>query len=167
MNNAAIGATVGAAFGCAWGIVGSLGLPPEFRTAGIVVAAGISAALIIALVVHPNTLASTKFRGLIYGGAIVFEVVVIIVGSIPLQKPSLQRFILPFVGFVVGLHFIGLWKATDLRLFLWIAGAMCLVCVVAAFLPSRRPDGVDMQIAVTGMGCAVVLWAAGLYTVLS
>lgn len=166
MNNAAIGATVGAAFGCAWGIVGSLGLPPHVRTAGIVVAAVISAALIIALAIHPNTLVSPKFRGLIYGGAIAFEVIVIILGSIPLQRPSLQQFILPFVGFVVGLHFIGLWKATDLRLFLWIAAAMCLVCVIAAFLPSRQPDGVDLKIAVTGIGSAVVLWAAGLYTVL-
>lgn len=167
MNNAAIGATVGTAFGCAWGIVGSLGLPRDARTAGIVVASGISAALIVALVVHPNTLTSTKFRGWIYGGAIAFEVIVIILGSIPLQRPSLQQYILPFVGFVVGLHFIGLWKATDLRLFLWIAAAMCLVCVVAAFLPSRRPDGVDLRIAVTGIGSAVVLWAAGLYTVLN
>ena len=166
MNNAAIGATVGAAFGCAWGIVGSLGLPSHLRTAGIVIAAGISAALIVALVVHPNTLISTKFRGWIYGGAIAFEVIVIILGSIPLQRPALQQYILPFVGFVVGLHFIGLWKATDLRLFLWIAAAMCLVCVVAAFLPSRRPDGVDLRIAVTGIGSGVVLWAAGLYTVL-
>lgn len=166
MNNAAIGATVGAAFGCFWGIAGSLGLPPHFRTSGIIVAAGISAALIIALIVHRNTLASRKFRGWIYGGAIAFEVIAIILGSIPLQKPALQHFILPLVGFVVGLHFIGLWKATDLRLFLWIAGAMCLVCVVAAFLPARRPNGLDMQIVVTGIGCAVVLWAAGLYTVL-
>lgn len=89
MNNAAIGATVGAAFGCAWGIVGSFGLPPHLRTAGIVVVAVISAALIIALVVHPNTLTSTKFRGLIYGGAIAFEVIVIILGSILLQRPDL------------------------------------------------------------------------------
>lgn len=166
MNNAAIGATVGAAFGCAWGIVGSLGLPPHFRTPGIIFAAGVSSALIIALVVHPNTLASAKFRGVIYGGAIAFEVIAIIAGSMALQGPKLQQFILPFIGFVVGLHFVGLWKATDLRLFLWIATAMCLVCAVAVFLPSRRPDGVDLRIAVTGIGSALVLWAAGLFTVL-
>lgn len=166
MNNAAIGATVGVAFGCAWGIVGSLGLPPHVRITGIAVAAAVSAALIIALAVHPNTLTSSKFRGLIYGGAMAFEVIVIILGSIPLQRPDLQQFILPFVGFVVGLHFIGLWKATDLRLFLWISTAMCLVCAIAAFLPSRQPGGVDPRIAVTGIGSAVVLWAAGLYTVL-
>lgn len=166
MNNAAIGATVGAAFGCAWGIVGSLGLPSHFRTPGIIFAAGLSSALIVALAIHPNTLASTRFRGIIYGGAIAFEVVAIIAGSIPLQRLGLQQYILPFVGFVVGLHFIGLWKATDLRLFLWIAAAMCLVCAVAVFLSSRRPDGVDLRTAVTGIGSALVLWAAGLFTML-
>jgi len=116
--------------------------------------------------VHPNTLASAKFRGLIYGGAVAFEVIVIVLGSILLQRSTLQQFILPFVGFVVGLHFIGLWKATDLRLFLWIAVAMCLVCTVAVFLPSRRSYGVDPRIAVTGIGSAVILWAAGLFTLM-
>ncbi len=166
MSNATIGATVGAAFGCAWGIVGSLGLPPRFRTLSMIFAAAISLALIIALVVHPSSLDSKKFRGGIYGGAIAFEVLAIIAGSIVLQPPGLQQFILPFVGFVVGLHFIGLWKATDLPLFLWIAAAMCLVCAVAAFLPSRSATGVDVRTAVTGLGSALVLWSSGLFTVL-
>ncbi len=165
MSNANIGATVGAAFGCAWGIVGSLGLPPRFRTLSIICAVGISVALIIALVVHPSTLRG-KFRGGIYGVAIVFEVVAIIAGSIVLQRPGLQQLILPFVGFVVGLHFIGLWKATDLPLFLWIAAAMCLVCAVAAFLPSSSATGVDLRTAVTGLGSALVLWSSGLFTLI-
>jgi hypothetical protein len=166
MSNATIGATVGASFGCAWGIVGSLGLPRHFRTPSMIFAVAISLALIIALVVHPSRLASRKLRGAIYGGAIALEVIAIVGGSVLLQPPRLQPFILPFIGFVVGLHFIGLWKATDLPLFLWIAAAMCAVCAVAAFLPTGSDAGVNMRIAVTGIGSALVLWAAGLFTVL-
>lgn len=166
MSNANIGATVGAAFGCAWGIVGSLGLSLRFRTVSIIFAVGISLALIIALVMHPSTLASRKFRGDIYGAAIAFEVLAIIVGANVLQRFDLQQFIMPFVGFVVGLHFIGLWKATDLPLFLWIAEAMCLVCAVAAFLPSSSAAGVDLRTAITGFGSALVLWSSGLFTLL-
>ncbi len=165
MSNANIGAIVGAAFGCAWGIVGSLGLPPRFRTLSIIFAVGVSLALIIALVVRPSTLRG-KFRGGIYGGAIAFEVIAIIAGSIVLQRPELQEFILPYIGFVVGLHFIGLWKATDLLLFLWIAAAMCLVCAVAAFLPSTSTTGVNLRTAVTGLGSAVVLWSSSLFTLI-
>jgi len=68
---------------------------------------------------------------------------------------------MPAIGFIVGLHFLGLWKATDLRVFRWTAVAMCLVCGIAAFLPSATPNGnVDLRRAVTGLGCALVLWGA-------
>lgn len=144
---------------------GFAGAAAHFRTLSIIFAVGISVALIIALVVRPSTLGG-KFRGGIYGGAIAFEVVAIIAGSIVLQRPDLQQFILPFVGFVVGLHFIGLWKATDLPLFLWIAAAMCIVCAVAAFLPSSSAAGIDLRTAVTGLGSALVLWSSGLFTLL-
>ena len=165
MSNANIGAIVGAAFGCGWGIVGSRRLPPHFRTLGMIFAVGVSLALIIALVLHPSTLRGT-FRGGIYGAAIAFEVVAILAGAIVLRRPALEHFIVPFVGFVVGLHFIGLWKATELPLFLRIATAMCIVCAVAAFLPTSSASGADLRTAVTGLGSAVVLWSSGLFTLL-
>ena len=74
---------------------------------------------------------------------------------------GLPHLLMPAIGFIVGLHFLGLWKATDLQVFLWTAVAMCLVCGIAAFFPGATATGnVDLRRAVTGLGCAVVLWGA-------
>ena len=106
---------------------------------------------------------SGTFRGHIYGIAVAFEA---IFGTIWLLRQfALSQFLLPAIGFIVGLHFLGLWKATDLRVFLWTALAMCLVCSVAAFLPGATENGnVDVRRVVTGLGTALVLWGAGVRT---
>ena len=38
--------------------------------------------------------------------------------------------------FIVGLHFLGVWKATDLVVCVWTAVGMCLVSVIALLLPA-------------------------------
>jgi len=63
------------------------------------------------------------------------------------------------------LHFLALWKATDLRVFLWTALAMCLVCGAAAFLPEANANGVDLRSIVAGLGSALVLWGASGWSV--
>jgi hypothetical protein len=56
------------------------------------------------------------------------------------------------------LYFLGLWKATDLRVFVWTALAMCIVCGLAAFLPGATENGdVNVRQAVAGLGSALVL----------
>jgi hypothetical protein len=75
---------------------------------------------------------------------------------------TMPQFLSPAIGFIVGLHFLGLWKATDLRVFLWTALSMCLVCGLAAFLPGTTENGsVDVRRAVAGLGSALMLWGAG------
>jgi hypothetical protein len=82
-----------------------------------------------------------------------------------LRQFALSQLLLPAIGLIVGLHFLGLWKATDLRVFLWTALAMCLVCGVAAFLPGATENGnIDVRRVVTGLGTALVLWGAGVRT---
>jgi hypothetical protein len=82
-----------------------------------------------------------------------------------LRHFSLSQFLLPAIGLIVGLHFIGLWRATDLSLFLWTAGALCIVCAVAAFLPGfTEIGGIDVRQVVAGSGCALVLWVSGAAT---
>jgi hypothetical protein len=105
------------------------------------------------------------FRGQTYGVAVALEAAGIVMVVWSLRHLSLQQFLLPAIGFVVGLHFIGLWKATDMSLFRWVAGALCTICVVAAFSPSLTENGgIDVRRVVAGLGCALVLWAAGLVT---
>jgi hypothetical protein len=70
--------------------------------------------------------------------------------------------LIPAVGVIVGLHFIGLWMATGSRRFLGIAAAMCAVSVFSASLPVAYAY-LDLRVAVCGFGNAIVLWiGAGL-----
>ena len=155
------GATIGAVFGCAWGIAGATGLVAPWHAWAIGSSIGISIVLVVVLSLPEERRTSGIFRGRIYGTAVVCEVVAIVACVWLLKLFGLLHLLMPAIGFIVGLHFLGLWKATDLRVFRWTAVAMCLVCGIAAFLPSATPNGnVDLRRAVTGLGCALVLWGA-------
>jgi hypothetical protein len=156
---------VGVAFGCAWGIAGATALPNPLSAWGVGLSIGISVALAAALTMLPARRKAGIFRGQVYGVAVAIEAAGIFLAVWSLRHVSLQQFLLPAIGFVVGLHFIGLWKATDMPLFRWVAGALCTICVVAAFSPSLTENGgIDMRRVVAGLGSALVLWAAGLAT---
>ena len=162
MDRASIGAIVGAAFGCAWAIAGATALHPPWRAWALDLSIGISAALVAALALSHAPPQSGTFRGPVYGLAVALETAGIVIVVWSLKHFSLPQFLLPAIGFVVGVHFIGLWKATDLSRFLWIAAAICTVCVVSAFLPGLTENaGIDVRRVVVGFGCAFVLWVAG------
>jgi hypothetical protein len=164
MSGASIGALVGVFFGCAWGLVGAAGLPSQERPLGIVVGLVISLALAILLVTHRSPAGASPgvFRGALYGAAVAFEVVAILATVWVLRYWGLEGLLVPAIGFIVGLHFVGLWKATDLIVFAWVAVAMCVVCLVAAALPGSAAagDATNLRQAVAGWGCAIVLWIA-------
>jgi uncharacterized membrane protein (UPF0136 family) len=167
MNRGSVGAVVGVAFGCAWGIAGATALPNPWSVWGVRLSIGISAALAAALVMLPARRKIGTFRGQVYGVAVALEAAGIVITVWSLRHLSLQQFLLPAIGFVVGVHFIGLWKATDMSLFRWVAGALCTICVVAAFSPGLTENGgIDVRRVVAGLGCALVLWAAGLVTLI-
>ena len=165
MDGPAIGAIVGVTFGGAWGIAGATALPPPWQAWAIGSSIGISAALIVALVLTHEQRQSGTFRGNTYALAVAFEVVAIFATIWLLNRFALTQFLLPAIGFIVGLHFLGLWKATNLRVFLWTALSMCLVCSFAAFLPGASENGnVDARRVLVGLGNALVLWGAGVST---
>ena len=137
------------------------------QTWSFVLNVAISVALIAAILMRAGVQAPGRFEGRIYGFAVGFEVVTIFLTVVALRRFGLQAFLMPAIGFIVGLHFIGLWKATDLAAFLGIAVAMCAVCVAAALLPDASSTGsANLRIVVAGIGSAVVLWAASAATLL-
>ncbi len=75
---------------------------------------------------------------------------------------GLASCLLTSVGIIVDLHFIGLWLATRMPRFLWIAGAMCAVSTLAAFLPAASAD-FNPRNAATGFANALVLWIGASY----
>ncbi|HKF50723.1 MAG TPA: hypothetical protein VKB26_00300 [Candidatus Acidoferrales bacterium] len=165
MNSATVGSIVGVAFGCAWGLAGSIGLPRQYRMWSVIASIAISAVLIAALLIRPRAVEPAKFDGRLYGIAVAMEAAAIFAAVFALQRLGRQEFLIPTVGFIVGLHFIGLWKASGMPLFLWTASAMCVVCAVAMFLPGPRiTGGADARAILSGLGSAVVLWTAGATT---
>jgi hypothetical protein len=159
------GATMGAMFGCAWGIAGATALTAPWRVWAIGSSIGISVALIFALALVDRRRTAAVFRGRLYGMSVAVEVVAIVGAVWLLKQLGLPELIMPAIGFIVGLHFLGLWKSTDLRVFLWTALAMCLVCGMAGFLPGAMANtNVDLRRVVTGLGSALVLWGASAWS---
>jgi len=128
-----IPATIGLFFGGVWGLFGAQALPQDWRVAGI---AG----------------AGSLFRRRTYYVAVAFEVAAIVAANLLLPRLGLQAYALQALGVIIGLHFIGLWKASGMARFLGIAAAMTAVSLAACMLPAPLRD------MVTGFGNALVLW---------
>ena len=151
--------TIGLLFGGLWGLLGALALPVTWRLAAALIVGFISIFLAIRLWHTSRALdpASGMFRRWPYLLAVVLEIVAIYTVSAALPRYGLQTYFIEAVGVIVGLHFIGLWWATGLTRFLWIAAGLCGVSAVAIALP-RAWEGLLLRDAVTGIGNALVLW---------
>jgi hypothetical protein len=130
-----------------------------------VLSIAVSTVLIIALAISGAKDQPSSFRGDVYGIAVALQAVGIIGAVLLLKRLAVPQFLMPAIGFIVGLHFLGLWQATDLPMFAWVALAMCSVCGVAALIPVRNGN-TDWRRVVTGFGSALVLWAAGIVSLL-
>jgi hypothetical protein len=162
MEGSTLGAIICAAFGGIWGIVGAFGLPKPWRAWVLALSITVSTILIAALAMHHVPSQSGTFRGDVYWAAVAFEVVGIIAAVWLLRRLRRRQFILPVIGFIVGLHFLGLWRATDLFVFVWTAIGMCVMAVIAALVPDSSIDGVIRR-AIVGLGLAAVLWTASTF----
>jgi hypothetical protein len=162
MNAPVIGAVVGVTFGSAWGIAGAMGLKRRWRLWAVALSVGISATLVAALSISESKAQAGTFRGNVYGFAATFEVVAIVAAVPLLRRHGRSDLLMPVIGLIVGLHFLGLWQATDLVRFVWVALAMCFLCGLAAFIPVNEHANARWVLA--GFGSALVLWAAGVAT---
>lgn len=152
---------IGGAIGCAWGIAGAMALPKPWQAWAIAFSIGISSVLILALALRQKHHPLRAFSARIYGMAVGLQLAAVLATIWLLEQLRLPHLLMPAIGFIVGLHFFGLWKATYLRVFFWTALTMCLVCGVAALLPGRTASGnIDLRRLVSGVGSALTLWGA-------
>ncbi len=154
-----IAASIGLMFGGLWSFLGATGLPHDLQVTAEALGVAVTAALISVLWMQrgstgPNAL---LFRRWGYIIAVAMEIVSIYAATILFARCGLKSYLIPAVGVIVGLHFIGLWQATRQSRFLWIAGCMCAVSALAAFLPNAL-NVYDPRIAAIGFGNAIVLW---------
>ena len=153
-----IPATIGLFFGGLWCWLGALGLPSAWQMPAGVAGIAVSLLLIVRLW-RMKTLAGTGnmlFARGAYILAVAFEIAAIVIFNLA-PRYGWQGQLLPAVGIIVGLHFIGLWRATMMKRFLWIAAGMVAVSAVSTFLPHTW-NGFDPRDAACGFGNALVLW---------
>jgi hypothetical protein len=157
-----IGSFIGAGFGLGWAVGGCLGLSGRPRVFGITLSALFTLLLSIALwnahthATGANQAAPGDWN--VYGVAVVLEVIAIVVSVRILAHRGLSDRIMPVIGIIVGLHFIGLWIATHQPVFPFVTAGMVAACAAAfQFKGSART-------VVTGLGCAAVLWLSAAST---
>jgi hypothetical protein len=166
MSGADTGILVGVVIGGIWGAAGANGLPNRWRATGVALSLAITAGLIAAMFLVPRHGPATgTFRGGVYGVAVALEIVAILTAAAVLQRKRRRDLIAPAVGLIVGLHFLGLWAATGLIRFAWLALAMSGLCACALLIPTRG-NGYAARLAISGIGCALVLWLAGAISLL-
>jgi hypothetical protein len=158
-----IAATIGLFFAGLWCWLGAQGLPPAWQTpAGI---AGILVSLVLIArqwrMETPSGTGNMIFGRPAYFLAVAFEIAAIVAFINLAPHYGWQHQFLPALGVIVGLHFIGLWVAAGMRRgaarLLWIAGAMCVVSALSAWLPWAY-GGFDPRDAACGFANALVLW---------
>ena len=155
-----ISGSIGLFFGGLWGVIGALSLPSVWQLPIILVVALISTVLVIRLWrtdIKLNAGTKKMFGRRAYLFAVVLEILAIEAASVLLPRIGLQHYFIEVVGVIVGLHFIGLWKATKSTRFLKIAAGMCVASIVGAIFPYTW-GLVHLRDFVTGFGNALVLW---------
>jgi hypothetical protein len=98
----------------------------------------------------PDELASAPPILKLFWGSIVFEIVAAVVGINLLNQFGQNRFDMPWLAFIVGIHFFGMGAAFHTSLHHWANPSA-----------ANQMNFCDL---VVGIGCAMVLWA---FTLLS
>lgn len=152
-----IPAMVGTAFGGLWSVLGAMALPQHWMMPAVVIGLLVT----VFLLVHRSRRAgsgSSLFRRRAYIVAVVLEVVGLYAAMLLLKKYELESFFVQALGFIVGLHFIGLWAAGGQRRYLWLCLSMCIVSLIGVVLPSAAFGHFNLRNVVTAYGCAFALW---------
>lgn len=150
-------AMIGTTFGGLWSVLGAMALPAQWTVPAVVVGLLLTVFLLIKRYREAATVPNL-FRRRAYIVAVVLEVVGLYVAALLLQRYNLEPYFVQAIGFVVGLHFIGLWCASGQRRYLWLCLVMCAASLVGIVLPSATADHVSIRDLVTSYGCALALW---------
>ena len=165
MSFEVVGEFIGCIAATVWGLAATSAAPKNWRPLCLTLIWSIDAALLAtALVlkqVPGNSPSTHPFAGGLYGVDVLIEVIAILATVGVLRRFRQQRFISPAVGLIVGLHFVGLWCASEMPVFLWLACALCVAAALAFALGGRLGHlrGVeDGYRLLTGSGSALVFW---------
>ena len=156
-----IGGSLGLFFAGLWSVLGALALQKPMQAPAMAVGLLLSAVLILRLWRLPNRAdgGTAMFRRRAYAVAVVLEIAALYGVALLLPRYGLRSYFIPAVGVVVGLHFVGLWKAAGHARFLWIAAGMTALSLLSMAIPAAPLlVAANLRDAVCAYGNAVVLW---------
>lgn len=149
---------IGVFFGGLWAAAGSVvffGLVRGVLLAlSIVITAGL--ALRLSRRAAAGNARSKMFRRRPYIVAVLLEAVAIAVAIALLPRYGAERYLPQAIGVIVGLHFIGLWRASGSYRFVLLSAGMCVLSAVSMLARSAVTGD-----ALTGFGNALILWWSG------
>ena len=153
---------IGLVSGGLWACAGSMASAGSWRIGMLVASVLVCAALLLRLA---RTSARTvnqsgMFRRAPYLIAVLLEVSAIAVASAALPAYGYGTYLFQVVGLIVGLHFLGLWRASHSRRMVALAAAMCTISAIGLLLPRSNVNGLRPGDLWTGFGNALVLWAS-------
>ena len=147
-----------------WGLDGAAALPRAWtrRVALIVLLA--SAGLIARAAAAPVEAGLwAKFDAGVYGWAMAFEALGVVAAAWTWQGRARRGTRASAIAAVTGVHTIGLWLATGQRLFLGVALGLSAAGLIGLGWPRAEVGSevnTDTRLAISGLGSALVLWAA-------
>jgi hypothetical protein len=159
MTGEQIGILIGVIAGAGWALAGAAALEGQARAFAVFGALGLSVLLGVATADLPSAAMSGRFDGGIYGVAVTAETIAILGAVALLRRWARQDWLPPVIAVIVGLHFLGLWRATGSLVFVALAAGLCVVGIAGSLVPASR------RLLVVGFGCAAALWAAAAVTV--
>lgn len=150
---------IGTCFGGFWAGAGAMAFSGMFRGVLLSSAIVVTTGLVVRGFRSPAADRSQgkMFHRWPYLIAVVLEVLAIMVAVALLPRYGGERYLLQAIGIIVGLHFIGLWKASQSSRFLLISAGMCVVSAVSIFVQpaTARLKAGDVLV---GFGNAIILW---------
>jgi hypothetical protein len=152
---------IGWIFGTFWAMLGAFALPRPYNRVGCVLAAIIAILFLVVLWRREprGDTATAVFRMPIYLIAVFAELLCMYAAALLLPRIGGGQEVYSAIGCIVGLHFIGLWLATQSRRFLHITGGMCFVSLLSMIVPFTW-HSIGLRYLLLGAGNALILWLA-------
>ena len=141
---------IGLAFGALWLTVGVTAAPSPWHLIASIAGAALFLGAAIRIVLRQSR--GGRFDWRWYVAAVVAEVVAIGFAQRWLLLNHRDDLLPPVAGIIVGLHFLGLWRAMQMRRFVGLAAALVAINAAALLAPSQ-PD----RLMLSGFGSAAAL----------
>jgi hypothetical protein len=150
MTDGRRGPTILAAMGLLWWTFGAASFQSPLRNA--LMGVGVIAAIAMVIIIRGGSKIMVKLDRNLFLASVPFDVIGIALACFALITIHLASYILPAIAGIVGLHFVGMSKATERRDYLALATLTCGIAVVAVLLPMQ------LRIQSTGLAVGATFW---------